>query len=406
MTPFQCELCHFRNIYARNPITRDLQDTESLEFIRRGVIDAFWSREPSTVKSNLYEAKRGAKSARRFGFPEGSGTPPMGPFPLSDEFGMKAAMLVLDRSLDPGKYADYVQWETFRKARSAVTNVSQAGVSGLQDVIGAYERNRCWVSKVPTHTFWFHRFMVGVHKRVGEIRRQDEALTIDVLHEVNKILEARWNSTTDVMVHRRLAEMGTWFCGGFCTGLRGEEMVRIEYAGTANSVEKWMSKGTDAYFMFVVSGRSKGNQVSGSKFSVPCVGTTEGTNLRPGRWVQRLVKLMKGAGTRSGRLFQRKLNPPRMCEWEGDFMTLLELVQATTELIERKVEVRDSFGISRTIRRGATAHARNMKVDEDLIKAVNRWMNDGGGVARLDMIELYSDSTALTPTYLRYSRAF
>jgi hypothetical protein len=61
--------------------------------------------------------------------------------------------------------------------------------------------------------------MVGVHKRVGGIRRQDEALTIDVLHEVNKILEARWKSTTDVLVHRRLAEMGTWFCGGFCTGL-------------------------------------------------------------------------------------------------------------------------------------------------------------------------------------------
>jgi hypothetical protein len=127
-------------------------------------------------------------------------------------------------------------------------------------------------------------------------------------------------------------------------------MVRIEYAGTANSVEKWMSKGTDSYFMFVVSGRSKGNQVSGSKFSVPCVGTTEGTNLRPGRWVERLVKLMKTAGTRSGRMFQRKPNPPRMCEWEGGFMTLLELVQATTELIEKKVEVRDSYGISQTIR--------------------------------------------------------
>jgi hypothetical protein len=145
----------------------------------------------------------------------------MGPFPLSDDFGMKAALLVLDRSLDLGKSADYVP-------RSAVTNISQVGVSGLQDVIGAYARNRCWVSKVPTHTFWFHRFMVGVHKHVGGIRRQDEALTVYVLHEVNKTLEARWKSTTDVLVHRRLTEMGTLFCEGFCTGLRGEEMVWIE----------------------------------------------------------------------------------------------------------------------------------------------------------------------------------
>jgi hypothetical protein len=78
-----------------------------------------------------------------------------------------------------------VQWETFRKSLSAITNIGQARVSGLSDVVGAYERNRCWISKVPTHTFWFHRFMVGIHKRVGEIRRQDEALTIDALHGIS-----------------------------------------------------------------------------------------------------------------------------------------------------------------------------------------------------------------------------
>jgi hypothetical protein len=78
--------------------------------------------------------------------------------------------------------------------------------------------------------------------------------------------------------------MGTWFCGGFSTGLRGEEMVRIEFAGTANSVAKRMDKGLDSYFMFVVSGRSKRNQIlSGSNISAPCVAVTEETNLRPGR---------------------------------------------------------------------------------------------------------------------------
>jgi hypothetical protein len=304
MTPFQCDQCHFRNIYNRDPLTGDLQDEEAIEFIRQAVIDTFWSREPSPVKSNLYEAQRGARSAKRFGFPEGSATPPTGPFPLSDEVGMKAAIVVLDRSLDPGKYSDYVQWETFRKARSAITNVSQAGATGLLDVIGAYERNWSWISKVPTHTFWFHRFMVGIHKRVGEqIRRQDEALSIAFLHAVDRILEARWRATTDALVHRRVAEMGTWFCGGFCTGLRGKEMVRIAFSGTVNSMSKWMDKGLYSYFMFVVSRRSKGNQISGSKFSVPCVAVTEGTNLRPGHRLGRLVGILKKVGIRAGRLF-------------------------------------------------------------------------------------------------------
>jgi hypothetical protein len=73
---------------------------------------------------------------------------------------------------------------------------------------------------------------------------------------------------------------------------------------------------------------------------------------------------------------------------------------------ERSRELRDKFGINRTTRRGATAHARNMQVDEDIIKAVNQWMKYDAGAARLDMIELYSDLNALTPPYLRYSRVF
>jgi hypothetical protein len=35
---------------------------------------------------------------------------------------------------------------------------------------------------------------------------------------------------------KRIAEMGTWFVGGFCTGLRGKEMLTIKLAGRANSL--------------------------------------------------------------------------------------------------------------------------------------------------------------------------
>jgi hypothetical protein len=96
--------------------------------------------------------------------------------------------------------------------------------------------------------------MVGVHKRVGEIRRQGEALSIDVLLEVNKALESRWSMTEDPEIRRRVAEMGTWFNCGFCTGLRGEEMACIEFVGTAKSVDKWLQRDVDPFFMLVVTG--------------------------------------------------------------------------------------------------------------------------------------------------------
>jgi hypothetical protein len=65
-------------------------------------------------------------------------TPPMGPFPLRDECGMQAAMILLDRLLDPGRYTNHVQFGTFWKVRLTITNIIQAGVDGLGDSVGAY----------------------------------------------------------------------------------------------------------------------------------------------------------------------------------------------------------------------------------------------------------------------------
>jgi hypothetical protein len=169
MAPFQCPCCHFRNIMKRDPWEGDEQDTEIQEFIVRAILDGFWRRETSTVTKHLNEAKRMEKTFSRLGM--SSGTPPMGPFPIRDDMGMQAAIAVLDRSMDPGKYAEFVQWETFRKTRSAITNVSQASVGGMGDSIGAYEQKKRWISSVATHTFWFERCMEGLHRRVGEIKK-------------------------------------------------------------------------------------------------------------------------------------------------------------------------------------------------------------------------------------------
>jgi hypothetical protein len=319
---------------------------------------------------------------------------------------MKAAVAVLDRSLDKGNYAKFVQWDTFQKARSVVTNISQAGAAGLGDAVGAYEKGRMWILKVPTHSFWFNRFMTGIHKRVGEIKRQDEPVTIDVLHKIDELLEMEWNRTEDPILRGKTAEMGAWIVGGFCTGLRGEEMLLIEYAGTAKSVDNVTSE-NEPYFTFVISGRTKGNQLSGAKFGVPCVGTTEGTHLRPGKWVKRLVESKKAAGVRGGRLFTRKLLPAKLFEFENDFFTLLERVQAQTTLIAKDMDVRDAYGIMRSLRQGLTSHAKNMGIPEEDLKGFNCWRSEikSGGAGRLDMPALYAALKSLTPALLQFTRS-
>jgi hypothetical protein len=100
MMPFQCQLCHFRNIMARDPVTSQDEDRAILEFSRQVNLDAFWCRAKMTVASNLRAGLQMEKTADDYGMP--SITPAIGPFPLDDSVGMKAAVAVLDHSLDPG----------------------------------------------------------------------------------------------------------------------------------------------------------------------------------------------------------------------------------------------------------------------------------------------------------------
>jgi hypothetical protein len=164
-------------------------DQEAMEFFWRASLDAFWSWASSTVQGNLTEGKRGQRFAAQMGVP--CLIPEMGLFPFHDTMGMMCAAGVLDQSMDRGQTEQYVQWDTFLGAHSFITNATHAGVLGLSDSVGGYKKSKMWISGVVTHLFWFTCFMEGLHKRVDEVRHQDEAITIEVLHAVESILESK-----------------------------------------------------------------------------------------------------------------------------------------------------------------------------------------------------------------------
>jgi hypothetical protein len=62
-------------------------------------------------------------------------------------------------------------------------------IGGLENSVGAYERSRMWILGSVTHKFWFARFISGVHKQVGQVKKPEKDLTIDVIHAVHKLLE-------------------------------------------------------------------------------------------------------------------------------------------------------------------------------------------------------------------------
>jgi hypothetical protein len=120
MCPFQCDLCHFRNIQGRRPGAKVQDEVLVLMCIRKANLDAFWSRETATVDANRREGARVRSGSERLGldiiYPERK------PFPVEDSFGMVIACQSLLRSLDGGRNTSTIQLETMRKLRSHYSN--------------------------------------------------------------------------------------------------------------------------------------------------------------------------------------------------------------------------------------------------------------------------------------------
>ena len=92
--------------------------------IRRAVLDGFWGRASGTVNGNLGQLRGFHKIVcEEFGLMEA-----LPEFPLMDTFGIGSALVMLRRSLMPGKYGDNIQYDTLRKYRSAFSNVWGASV--------------------------------------------------------------------------------------------------------------------------------------------------------------------------------------------------------------------------------------------------------------------------------------
>ncbi len=125
ITPFQCDLCVFRNLQGCNPTS---QDEFLLACIRQVNLDALWGRETATVGSTLWAVKQTIASLNQVRLPPPF--PALGPYPVADTFGYSVAIAMIIKSRAAGRYADYQQYESIRKLRAGFSNVFMASVLG------------------------------------------------------------------------------------------------------------------------------------------------------------------------------------------------------------------------------------------------------------------------------------
>ena len=106
-------------------------DNYTLLCIWRAILDAFWSRETSTVSGNFRRLRRDyfdsaeALSIRR-------PVPIIGTNKVRDIFGMGCAIQNLDASRRKGKWQDQLQWYLVRQTPTWYKNAWEAGAGYLE----------------------------------------------------------------------------------------------------------------------------------------------------------------------------------------------------------------------------------------------------------------------------------
>jgi hypothetical protein len=405
LTPFQCDLCSFRNLQQRNPITHDPRDDLLLCCIRRANLDAVWGREPQTVQATLRAAKQMISQWQHVGLEPYF--PALGPFQVEDLLGLRVAIAMLLKSLEPGRYNErYQQFETIRKLRAGYANIymaSREGVASLRSVGG--DRVKHQLTHSPTQSLWFERFAQGCLRRMGQDVRQDWAITVGAMCGLMQLLEDEWESTTSWDQRDLVASIASYALVAFCGSFRGNEAFLVDLHG----LRKYLKELSDKDYVVVpLLGRYKGEQHSRYHLAPLAAETSSGMKLRT--WLKRLVAVREEAGQVRGPAFQTRaggIMGARVVE--GALMDRLQILKETKQgLIPPDVDCYEDFGISRSFRRGATSAARTRGVSDKHVDLINRWRKFEGARGRrpvLPMHDHYSDIEVLIPELVKFSKA-
>jgi hypothetical protein len=414
---FDCDSCAFFRLKDRLPVVGNYIDARTLCLIRRANLDAFWSRKRGTVSQQLRIFKEQVAIGEKHGI---TMTPPRGPFPAHHDFGMRMAIGVLEKSLTAGRHEATTKFSNVRKITSLHTNMYKSSALGAGTLILRAEKKRLYSTQSPHESDFFTMFMTGLRTRVGERRKQDAAISIALMVEIQRRLELDWNKALegdDLVAMREVAEHAVYFLFCFCGALCG-------FAGTKVPLHELRTKvaldaaspgvATDSLGRFIphvgipLVGTFKARSVGITQLLI-FVAAQTASGLRPGEWTKRLLDLLETLGIVDGWLFQTTAGTQqRMSHFEKRFYDLLILIssdQDTAHLFADGINILEDYHLARSFRRGATTRATNAGVKEDDIDWLCRWNTGGEETGGAPLRVLYSDRTQLLETYLRFSLA-
>ena len=282
-----------------------------------------------------------------------------GPFDQSDDFGMIPAVVSLQRSLDRGKNSKTIQWDTMRGMRSAYSNFIHTTPQGVKGAVLSDGKRSTHITESASNSIWFKRFMQGSHERMGDVKLQDAAMSVDLVIALQELLKKELTlakDNRDKHAQFKITTLGAALALGFSSALRGEELGHIRLHDTIVFTTQGLRHPTKRHVLLALEGRFKG-MIARQKHKIPLCPTTA-SGIENEDWLVELLLLYQHYDVVHGPLFrstptQEKAVSIRQLDiWL--YAALTKLQEETPDLVGKDWETIQRYSFRRSLRRGST----------------------------------------------------
>jgi hypothetical protein len=379
MVPFECDLCVFRKIYCREPLSYHVIDRKAEATIRRMILDGFWSRASSTVRANAKAIQKGCLLSASLGL-----VPPYlepGPLlPHDHSCGSRVAIQMLLSSQEPGRYSSvYKQFDTIQRLKSAFGNQVRASgqanylVAALGDSDGkSYQR----ICSDPCVSIWFERFITGCRRRMGQDWRPDEAMSLKLMKALLRLVDDKIADEEEPDNAAHWVTARVLFVSLYVFSLRGNEGLPSDLKGLCDEYDAGRSH-DPPYTTHTLLGQFKGEQHRRQHLMYSVDTTSLGIEV----WkaISDLILMRQHQNLTTG---------PAICDKEGTQWTTVMANKILHELLCRLYnqdpsmfpshigshgDILSKYHVYRLFRCASDSRAFSKEMATADIKVVNRW---------------------------------
>ena len=372
-----------------------------------------WSRSPGTISNTKNAIVNMIKCWKEIGLEVR--LPKVGPWEVGDHVGCRVAIAQLRYSQRPGQNrSSHLQFDSIRKLRTAYGHLHQVGrLSTRPDATNfkSLKGETLTISDSPTDSRFYQMFMRGLLLRMGRQVESNWGLDYRILLKILINLEYEYNQDNTPVVRRRdVVMLGSYLIVCFVCALRGNEGFLVESDGIQRMINNGKQEEEKEMCHVVIPLLGRFKNEDGEKWHVMVATETTLSGIPVRLWIERLVEILGEEKREMG---------PAFCDKEGEmldywymnnmFVKEVESVQKDEPtLVDQTIEVGDHYSIFRSLRKGSTARAIDMNVNETVIDLHNRWRNlerTGGQRSTRSMRAYYNDLRTAIRSRLTYSRS-